>query len=64
MWPEELFSVFDDAMVTVELLTAKVTISQPSEVADHVRAFEELRSPAVYSAEARALIVKAIDTLR
>ncbi|MFF3907304.1 helix-turn-helix domain-containing protein [Streptomyces sp. NPDC001848] len=63
LWPQELFHVYDDALVSVELLSARVQVTQPSEVALYVKAFEELRSMAVYGAEARALIVKAIDAL-
>lgn len=39
-------------------------MTQPSEVAPYLRAFEELRSTAVYGADARALIVQAIEALR
>lgn len=64
MWPQETFHVYDDRMVSVELLSAEVTITQPSEVALYVDAFERLRQMAVYGANARALIVRAIDALR
>ncbi|MGP3980168.1 helix-turn-helix domain-containing protein [Streptomyces sp. KR80] len=61
--PLEAFHVYDDTMVAVELLTARVTVTQPSEVAEYLKAFEQLRALAVYGADARALIVKAIDAL-
>ncbi|MGW2226632.1 helix-turn-helix domain-containing protein [Streptomyces formicae] len=64
LWPQELFHVYDDTLVSVELLSACVNISQPSEVALYLKAFEQLRSMAVYGADARALIVRAIDALR
>lgn len=35
-----------------------------SEIALYLKAFEQLRSMAVYGADARSLIVKAIDALR
>jgi len=63
-WPRETFHVYDDKLVSVELVTAQVRISQPTEVVQYLKAFEQLRSMAVYGAEARALIVKAIDALR
>ncbi|MEU5795863.1 helix-turn-helix transcriptional regulator [Streptomyces sp. NPDC047813] len=63
MWPKETFHVHDDTLVSVELVSAEVNITQPSEIALYVKAFEQLRSMAVYGAEARALIVKAIDAL-
>jgi transcriptional regulator with XRE-family HTH domain len=63
LWPQEVFHVYDDTLVSVELLSAQVNITQPSEIALYLKAFEELRSMAVYGAQARALIVKAIDAL-
>ncbi|MDT0309066.1 helix-turn-helix transcriptional regulator [Streptomyces sp. DSM 44917] len=62
--PLEAFHVYDDRLAAVELLTARVTVTQPSEVDLYVRAFAELRALAVYGADARALIVKALDALR
>lgn len=62
--PQETFDVHDDTLVSVELMSAEVNVTQPSEIALYVKAFEQLRSMAVYGAEARALIVKAIEVLR
>ncbi|MFG3495285.1 helix-turn-helix domain-containing protein [Streptomyces sp. NPDC047928] len=62
-WPVETFHVYDDSLVSVELLSARVRITQPSEIALYLKAFENLRSMAVYGAEARALIVRAIEAL-
>lgn len=62
-WPRETFHVYDDTLVSVELTSARVRITQPSEVALYLKAFDELRSMAVYGGDARALIVKAIDAL-
>ncbi|MGW4619697.1 DNA-binding protein, partial [Streptomyces sp. NPDC004592] len=62
-WPEETFHVYDDRLVSVELVSAEVTVTQPSEIGLYMEAFEELRSMAVYGGEARALILKAIETL-
>ena len=63
LWVQETFSAYDDTLVSVELLSAQVNITQPSEIALYLKAFEELRSLAVYGAEARALITRAIDAL-
>ncbi|MFD9222888.1 helix-turn-helix domain-containing protein [Streptomyces sp. NPDC060064] len=63
LWPQEVFHVYDDTLVSVELLSAQVNITQPSEIALYLKAFEELRSMAVYGQAARALIVKVIDAL-
>ena len=64
LWPQETFDVHDDTLVSVELLSAEVNVTQPSEIALYMKAFEQLRSMAVYGADARALIVKAIEALR
>ncbi|GGW81268.1 helix-turn-helix domain-containing protein [Streptomyces galilaeus] len=63
LWPQELFHVYDDQLVSVELMSARVRVTQPSEVALYLKAFEQLRVMAVYGAEARALILRAIEAL-
>ncbi|MFF0227569.1 helix-turn-helix domain-containing protein [Streptomyces sp. NPDC004629] len=63
MWPQELFHVYDETLVSVELLAARVQVTQPSEIALYLKAFEQLRGMAVYGADARALILKAIEAL-
>ncbi|MFD9111644.1 helix-turn-helix domain-containing protein [Streptomyces bottropensis] len=63
LWPQETFHMYDDALVSVELLAARVQITQPSEIAQYLKAFEQLRGMAVYGAQARALILKAIEAL-
>ncbi|WP_030621093.1 helix-turn-helix domain-containing protein [Streptomyces fulvoviolaceus] len=62
-WPRETFHVYDDHLVSVELVSARVRITQPAEIALYLKAFEELRSMAVYGANARTLILKAIEAL-
>ncbi|RDG35793.1 helix-turn-helix domain-containing protein [Streptomyces corynorhini] len=64
LWTLEAFNVFDDQRVHVELLSAQVTISAPSEIALYLRAFAKLREIAVYGTEARGLVTSAIDALR
>jgi transcriptional regulator with XRE-family HTH domain len=63
MWPLEQFTVFDDTRIHVELLAAKVTVTAPGELDIYLRAFARLTELAVYGAEARALILKAIEAL-
>lgn len=63
LWAQETFNIYDDGLVSVELLSAQVNITQPTEIALYLKAFDELRAMAVYGAEARALIVRAIDAL-
>jgi hypothetical protein len=63
VWPLEAFTVFDDSRVNVELLSAQVTVTVPSEIVLYARAFEKLSELAVYGDEARARIAEAIDAL-
>lgn len=63
MWMIETFSVYDDAQAQVELLTAAVNVTAPTEIAQYLKAFEELTELAVYGGAARALITAAIDAL-
>ncbi|MFF3745365.1 DUF5753 domain-containing protein [Streptomyces kronopolitis] len=63
-WPRETFHVYDERLVSVELVSAKVNITQPSEISLNLKAFEQLHSMAVDGPEARALILKAREQLR
>jgi transcriptional regulator with XRE-family HTH domain len=63
VWPLEAFTVFDDARVCVELLSAQVTVTTPSEIVLYARAFEKLSGLAVYGDQARARITDAIAAL-
>jgi hypothetical protein len=63
VWPLESFTIFDDERVHVELLSAQVTVTAPSEITLYVRAFERLAELAVHGPEARVLITAAIEAL-
>jgi transcriptional regulator with XRE-family HTH domain len=63
VWPLEAFSVFDDSRVNVELLSAQVTVTVPSEIVLYVRAFERLSGIAVYGDGAKTRIADAIAAL-
>lgn len=63
-WPQETFHIYDEAVVGVELVTAQVHVTQPSEIAQYGNTFEELRGMAVYGAQARELVLRAIESLR
>ena len=63
MWTLEGFIVFDDARVHVELLTAQVTVTAPTETALYLHAYGKLAETAVYGPQARALITSAITAL-
>jgi hypothetical protein len=62
-WPLEQFTVFDDECVHVELLSAHVIVTAPSEITLYVRAFERLARLAVYGDAAWALMGDAIAAL-
>ncbi|WP_031523123.1 helix-turn-helix domain-containing protein [Streptomyces sp. NRRL F-5123] len=62
-WPTESFTMYDDAQVAVELVSAHLTVTQPREIAEYARAFAELAGIAAYGARARSLITSAIDAL-
>jgi hypothetical protein len=62
-WPLEQFTAFDDDRVHVELLSAQVSVTAPSEVALYLRAFERLARLAVNGEAAHALIGDAISAL-
>jgi transcriptional regulator with XRE-family HTH domain len=63
VWPLETFNVFDDVRVHVELLSAAVKVTAPSEVEQYIRAYRELGTEAVFGARARELITEAIHSL-
>lgn len=63
MWPVEQFTVFDDESVHIELLSAQVTVTAPSEITLYVRAFEKLAGLAVFGRDAAALIAAARGAL-
>jgi transcriptional regulator with XRE-family HTH domain len=63
IWPLPTFTVFDDREVHIELLSASVTVTVPSEVGVYVKAHTRLAEMAVYGAAARALITAAIAAL-
>ncbi|MEU6491077.1 helix-turn-helix transcriptional regulator [Streptomyces sp. NPDC046984] len=63
LWPQETFDVHDDTLISVELISAEVNVTQPSEIALYIKAFEQLRGMAVYGADARELIIQAIEAL-
>ncbi|WP_411082511.1 Scr1 family TA system antitoxin-like transcriptional regulator [Streptomyces sp. cmx-18-6] len=63
VWPLEAFYLFDNRRASVELLTAAVNVTAPSEIATYAKAFSELSELAVHGAAARVLISDAITAL-
>ncbi|WP_407841365.1 Scr1 family TA system antitoxin-like transcriptional regulator [Streptomyces sp. DSM 116496] len=56
LWSMESFTVYDTAQVGIELLSARVSITAPGEIAVYERAFAQLSAVAVYGPAARARI--------
>ncbi|WP_432008941.1 helix-turn-helix domain-containing protein [Streptomyces bacillaris] len=63
MWPLETFTIFDEEQVGVELLTAAITITTPSEVAQYLAAHDELSAGAAHGPAALRLIARAVSEL-
>jgi transcriptional regulator with XRE-family HTH domain len=61
--PVEMFFMFDNAQVQVELVSGWLRVTQPSEVEMYADAFRRLSEMAVYGGAARALIGQAIDAI-
>ncbi|OAR22850.1 transcriptional regulator [Streptomyces sp. ERV7] len=61
--PVEGFWIFDTLQVNVELVSGHLTLTQPSEVGMYADTFATLSDMAVYGAKARALIIKALESL-
>jgi hypothetical protein len=61
--PVEMFFLFDDAEVSVELVSGWLRMTEPTEVAMYADAFAKLAAMAVYGKNARGLIAAAVDAL-
>jgi Domain of unknown function (DUF5753) len=59
--PGVAFTVFDDARVHIELLSAQVTVTTPSEIVLYARAFEQLAGLAAYGDDGRARVTEALE---
>ncbi|MFM9445365.1 DUF5753 domain-containing protein [Streptomyces acidiscabies] len=54
------FNLYDDATASYELVSTGVDITDPAELALHIKAFEAISRAAVYGEDAEALISKAL----
>lgn len=61
--PAETFHLYGANAVSIETISAIITITQPSEVDLYVRCFTDLAEDAVYGSEAKALISRALEAL-
>lgn len=58
------FWILDEALVQFDTYSAELSLIRPDEIALYGRAFERLAALAVYGAEARAMIARALERLR
>ncbi len=63
VWSQKTFGILDGIHVYVELLSAEITITAQSEMADYDKAFRELSALAVYGSGARTRITAALEAL-
>lgn len=54
------FNMYDDALASYELVSTGVDITDPAELALHIKAFEAISRAAVYGDDAKALISEAL----
>jgi transcriptional regulator with XRE-family HTH domain len=57
------FWILDEALVQFDTYSAELSLVRPDEIALYGRAFERLSALAVYGAEARTIIARALDRL-
>ncbi|MFB7479501.1 helix-turn-helix domain-containing protein [Streptomyces anulatus] len=63
MWPLETFTLYDEEAVYVELLTAAMTITAPTEVGQYLAAHGEMESAALFGHDAYRVIAACISAL-
>ncbi|RDG37313.1 helix-turn-helix domain-containing protein [Streptomyces corynorhini] len=63
IWPGNSFSMFDSKLVLVETYSAEFSVTQPREIALYAKAFDLLKTSAVYGRAARGLIRSALEGL-
>ena len=57
------FWIMDDALVQFDTYSAELSLVRPDEIELYGRAFERLAALAVYGAEARAILARALGQL-
>lgn len=61
--PSAPFWMFDESLVALETPSASIEVTRPDEISVYARMFGHLEEAALYGAEARAIIVKALDEM-
>ncbi|WP_330175240.1 helix-turn-helix transcriptional regulator [Streptomyces sp. NBC_01498] len=64
LWPVEGFFLFDEAEVSVELVSAHLSVKQSQEIGMYVQVFSDLSELAIYGSAAKELISAAIESLQ
>jgi transcriptional regulator with XRE-family HTH domain len=59
--PPHGFWIFDDDMVLIETISAELTLTQPQEISQHLKAFDRLAAAAVYGSAARRIVMRALE---
>lgn len=62
-WPSEAFTMFDDGLVAVELVSGFLSVTQPAEVAMYLREWAALSALAVHGRKVRRIINAALKVL-
>ncbi|MFE3382929.1 helix-turn-helix domain-containing protein [Streptomyces anulatus] len=63
VWPMPTFTIFDDTRVHADTLDAASTLTQPSQIELHTRAFDRLSQGAARGVAARSLVASALASL-
>ncbi len=61
--PSTGFWIFDNSLVALEIPTASIEVTRPSEIELYGRMFERLQTSAVYGREARAIVTRILEEL-
>lgn len=64
VWPEESFLITDAEQVNVELVSGYLSITQPTEIAMYLAAWDRLFALAVHGERARQVITVALETVQ
>lgn len=59
--PPHGFWIYDDEVVLVETISAELTLTQPQEISQHLKAFERLAAVAAYGSAARRVVMRVLD---
>ncbi len=62
-WPVEMFFIFDEVQVNVELVSGFLSVTQPREIAMYTQRFAEFAKAAVYGVPAKQFMTRALHEL-